>query len=395
MSWKETCAMEQRMKFVRLWLSGKYTKVELCKQFNISRPIGDKWIRRFLEEGESGLADRSRAPRRQPKATAAWQCERIIAMREKRPSMGSKKIIEILKRFHPGIDWPAYSTGHEILRRAGLVRPRKTRLRVPRDTQPFRDCDRPNAVWSVDFKGQFRTGNGKWCYPLTLTDNYSRYLIACEGLRSTKRVLTEPLITRAFKEYGLPVAIRSDNGAPFASVGLGGLSRLSMGWIKLGIHHERTDPGRPDQNGRHERMHRSLKAEAINPPEKNMAKQQRVFDDFIRHFNEERPHEALHNAVPADYYAPSAKPYPSKPEAIEYGEEFTVRRVRQSGEIKWKGSLVYVSEVLAKEPIGLEPIDDGLWKVHFSFQHIGTFDERSLKMNPLQGGRAKRPYELF
>ena len=388
MPWKEMCPMDQRAIFVKLWLTENYTKVELCKRFEISRPTGDLWIHRFLCEGEPGMADRSRAPRRHPNQTPAWQCDRIVEMRQARPSMGPKKIVEMLKRAEPDIVWPAYSTADEILHRAGLVKPRKrSRRRVPLDPAPFGACDRPNAVWSADFKGQFRTRDGRWCYPLTVTDNYSRYLFLCEGMACTKGALTNPRLTRLFQEYGLPVALRTDNGAPFASNGLGGLSALSVGLIKLGIRHERTDPGRPDQNGRHERMHKSLKAEAINPPGKNRVEQQKTFDAYLRHFNFERPHEALGNDVPADYYAPSAKPYPSKLEPIEYPGEFTVRRVRQRGEIKWKGGLIYVSEVLAKEPIGLEAIGDGLWNIHFSFQLIGTLDERSQKTNPLQGGR--------
>ncbi len=388
MPWKEMCPMDQRAEFVKLWLTENYTKVELCKRFEISRPTGDLWIRRFLAEGEPGMADRSRAPRRHPNQTPAWQCDRIVEMRKARPSMGPRKIVEMLKRAEPDIVWPAYSTADEILHRAGLVAPRKrSRRRVPLDPAPFGACDRPNAVWSADFKGQFRTRDGRWCYPLTVTDNHSRYLLLCEGMTCTKGALTNPRLTRLLQEYGLPVALRTDNGAPFASNGLGGLSALSVGLIKLGIRHERTDPGRPDQNGRHERMHKSLKAEAINPPEKNRVEQQKTFDAYLRHFNFERPHEALGNDVPADYYAPSAKPYPSKLEPIEYPGEFTVRRVRQRGEIKWKGGLIYVSEVLAKEPIGLEAIGDGLWNIHFSFQLIGTLDERSQKTNPLQGGR--------
>lgn len=387
MPWKEMCPVDQRAKFVKLWLTENYTKVELCKHFEISRPTGDFWIRRFLAEGEQGMANRSPAPRRHPNQTPAWQRDRIIAMRKIRPSMGPKKIVEMLKRAEPDIVWPAYSTADEILHRAGLVKPRKRRRRVPPDTVPFANCDRPNAVWSVDFKGQFRMRNGQWCYPLTVTDNYSRYLLLCEGMEGTKGVLVLPPLTRLFEEYGLPAALRTDNGAPFASNGLGGLSPFSVGLIKLGIRPERTDPGRPDQNGRHERMHRSLKAEALNPPQKNMAKQQRIFDDFVRHFNFERPHEALQNAVPADYYTPSAKPYPSKLEAIEYDGTFTVRRVRQNGEIRWKGQCVYASEVLAKEPIGLEAIGDGLWNIYFSFQRIGTLDERTMKISPCQGGR--------
>lgn len=388
MPWKEMCPMDQRAKFVKLWLTENYTKVELCKQFEISRPTGDLWIRRFLLEGEPGMADRSRAPRRHPNQTPAWQCDRIVSMRQARPSMGPKKIIEMLKRAEPDIVWPAYSTADEILHRAGLVAPRKrSRRRVPLDPMPFGACDRPNAVWSADFKGQFRMRNGRWCYPLTVTDNYSRYLLLCEGMTCTKGALANPRLIRLFQEYGLPVALRTDNGAPFASNGLGGLSALSVDLIKLGIRHERTDPGRPDQNGRHERMHKSLKAEAINPPQKNMATQQKTFDAYVQHFNFERPHEALGNDAPADHYTPCAKPYPSKLEPIEYTDEFTVRRVRHRGEIKWKGGLIYVSEVLAKEPIGLEPIGDGLWNIHFGFQLIGTFDERSQTTSPLQGGR--------
>lgn len=384
MPWKETCVMDERVRFIGDWLSGDFTKGLLCAAYGISRPTGDKWISRYEQEGLEGLKERSCAPHRHPNVTPAWQLQRIVELRSARPWFGPKKIIDYLKRTEPELRWPADSTAGDILKRAGLVKARRRRRSIAPDTQPFHQCDRANQVWSADFKGQFRMGDGRWCYPLTVTDNYSRYLLVCRGLPQTRGALARPWFERVFREWGLPTALRTDNGAPFASRALGGLSALSKWWIRLGIKPERIEPGKPNQNGRHERMHRSLKAATQRPAKHSLSAQQRVFNRFVHEYNEERSHEALGRNVPAQFHEHSPKAYPSRLEPIEYPRDFTIRSVRHSGEIKWKGQFIYVSEVLAKERIGLYPIDNGRWNVYFSFYKLGTFDERIQKIVPCQ-----------
>jgi len=376
--------MDERVRFIGDWLSGDFSKGRLCAAYGISRPTGDKWIRRYCEQGLEGLSARSCAPQCHPNQTPAWQQQQIVELRRARPWFGPKKIIDYLKRTEPDFCWPADSTAGAILKRAGLVAARRGRRRIAPDSQPFHQCDRPNQVWSADFKGHFRVRNGAWCYPLTLTDNYSRYLLVCRGLPRTAGVLARPWFERAFREWGLPTALRTDNGAPFASRALGGLSALSKWWIRLGIKPERIEPAKPSQNGRHERMHRSLKAATLRPPKQSLPAQQRAFNRFIYEYNEERSHESLGRKVPAQFHQRSAKEYPSRLEPIEYPKEYTVRSVRHSGEIKWKGQLLFVSEVLAKDPIGLHPVADGQWDIYFSFYKIGSLDEREQKIVPCQ-----------
>jgi transposase InsO family protein len=381
MPWKETCAVEQREQFIRLWLSGRYSKTALCEQFGISRPTGDKWIYRHTEFGMAGLVDRSCAPLTHPNAVDALTCEQIVQTKLLRPSWGPKKLLDLLRQKHPERSWPADSTGGEILKRAGLVKPKRHRRTVPADNQPFAHCDAANTVWSVDFKGDFRLGDGKRCYPLTISDNYSRYVLACQGVLRPSGQMVRPWFERTFRDYGLPYSIRSDNGSPFASKALGGLSALSKWWIDLGIRPERIEPGRPDQNGRHERMHRSLKA-WLGKSSSNLNVQQERLNEFRREYNEERSHEALDRRTPAMLYRGSQRDYPPIIKPAEYGSEMTVRQVRSSGEIKWRGQRLYVSEVLAGEPVGMEPSDDGVWNLYYRFHSLGQLDDRTRKIVP-------------
>ena len=280
MPWNETNIMQQRTLFIKAWLTRRYTKVELCKQFNISLPTSDKWIKRHEQVGFDGLAEYSRRPLHSPNATPQWIGEWLIAEKLKRPDWGAKKLLDLFARTFPEQHKPADSTGDLILARAGLVQPRKRRRRVSADTQPFNDCIAANSTWSVDFKGQFELGNHTLCYPLTVTDNFSRYLLLCQGLSSTRSSPVIAHFERLFEEFGLPWAIRSDNGAPFASTALGGISRLSKWWIDLGIRPERIKPAHPEQNGRHERMHRSLKNSLmtrLDKLEQDLRAQQVVF----------------------------------------------------------------------------------------------------------------------
>lgn len=376
MPWKRETPMDQRIKLIGDWLSGDYGKSELSRRYGVSRPIVDKWIGRYAANGVEGLKERSRTPHRRPNQTSEAVAARLIEAKLQHMDWGPKKLVRYLSIKSPETRWPAPSTAGELLRRQGLVSKRVRRTKTPAYSHPFHGCDAPNQIWSVDYKGQFKTADGRWCYPLTVTDNDSRYLLACQALARPRLVETRPWFEWVFREYGLPDAIRSDNGSPFASVGLGGLSTLSVWWIKLGIIPERIKPGRPDQNGRHERMHRSLKAATLKPPAQDLHRQQEAFTVFREVFNAERPHEALDMETPASRYCRSERRYPDKLSEIEYGDEFEVRKVRSNGEIKWMGHLLYVSEALRGEPVGLKEAGDGLWELYFSTRHIGDLNTK-------------------
>jgi len=272
--------------------------------------------------------------------------------------------------------WPAASTIGELLHRHGLAVPRRRRMVTPADISPFVNCVGPNDTWCIDFKGWFRTRDGRRCDPLTISDAYSRYLLRCQAVRRADTRCVRPLLEASFREYGLPLSVRSDNGPPFASRSVAGLSRLSIWFIKLGIKPERITPGRPCENGRHERMHGTMQREACQPPEANRRAQQRRFDDFRRVYNQERPHEAIANATPAMIYRPSPRLYPARLPEMIYPDHWQVRKVRQTGEIRWRGASVFISEVLTGEPIGLNESADGLWQPHFGQLHLGTLDHR-------------------
>lgn len=382
MPWKETCAMDQRVQFIGDWLSGKHTKCALCEAYQISRPTADKWIVRYEAEGLDGLKERSRAPHSHPNAVDEAVRGRIIEAKLSHQHWGPKKVMDWLRRTHPAVAWPADSTAGVVLKRAGLVQSRRRRRRVAPHGEPFAACEQPNDVWSADFKGDFVLGNGRRCYPLTITDNTSRYLLQCRALSRPSFAATRGWFEWVLREYGLPSAIRTDNGAPFASLAVGGLSRLSAWWIRLGIRPERIKPGRPDQNGRHERMHRTLKEAVVVPPEMSLEAQQRRFDAFVTEYNGERSHEALGRRTPAELYEPCTRAYPVKLAAIEYDTAYTVRQVRHNGEVKWKGERIYVSEVLAREPVGLHQLDEFRWELRYSFHPLGVLDERTKTISP-------------
>lgn len=376
MGWRTTTAMDQRVQFIGDWLRGRYRKAELCLAYGISRPTGDKWIQRYEREGLDGLKERSRAPHSHPaRVTGAIQ-ERIIETKLRHQAWGPKKVMDWLRRNDGGQSWPVDSTAGEILRRAGLVRPRRRRRRVPADPHPFGDCHEVNACWSADFKGDFCLGDGQRCYPLTISDNYSRYVLMCRALPQIPHDTVRPWFEWVFREYGLPVAIRTDNGPPFASQALGGLTRLSAWWIRLGIRPERIRPGQPAQNGRHERMHRTL-GSGVYPIQKTVAAQQDQFDRWLAEYNWERSHEALGRQTPGSVYRSSNRPYPLKLPAVEYGPGFVVRHVRHNGEIKWRGQLIYLSETLGQEPIGLKQVDQDRWEIYYSFHLLGQLDDRT------------------
>lgn len=386
MPWKETCAMDQRMQFIADWLSEEYSKPDLCAAYGISRPTADKWIQRYAEQGPRGLEARSRAPHAHPNAIGEAVRALIIACKLRHQSWGPKKVMDALRREHAEGLWPADSTAGEILKRAGLVRPRGRRRRVVAPySAPFHACRGPNQSWSADFKGDFRVGNGRRCYPLTISDNFSRYLLQCRGLPQPSYAAVRPWFEWVFREYGLPEAIRTDNGPPFASLAAGGLSQLSKWWIQLGITPERIQPGKPAQNGRHERMHRTLKQAAVLPVQATLEAQQCQFDAFRQEYNGQRSHEALGRKTPASVYGCSPRGYPAKLPPVDYEPGVTVRRVRHNGEIKWHGEFLYISEVLAQEPLGLKPIDDDHWELRYSFHVLGVLDQRTNTITMAKG----------
>jgi len=383
MPWKETCAMDQKMKMVGDWLSEEYAITQLSELYEVSRKTIYKWIGRYQTEGATGLEERSRAPRGHPNATPLEVAREIVATKLRHDKWGPKKLVAWLERHRPEETWPAASTAGEILKREGLVKPRRRKRRTPPYLEPFNDGQRPNAVWSADFKGQFRTENGRLCYPLTIADNFSRYLLCCRGLSRPTFEETRSWFEEVFKQYGLPEAIRTDNGAPFASLGPGGLSKLSVWFIKLGIRPERIEPGHPEQNGRHERMHRSLKEATAKPPRSDIEEQQKAFDEFALEYNLERPHEALGQETPASFYRPSLRPYPVRVPKVEYHGDVIVRQVRHNGEIRWKGELVYLSQALAGELVALKQKGEHLWEIRFSFHPLGVLNELTGKVMPL------------
>jgi transposase InsO family protein len=380
MPWKETCPMDQKIQLLSDCLKGDYTITELSQTYQISRKTIYKWLERYQEQGSHGLDERPRAPFHHPNATGPEIVNQLIDTKLQHRTWGPKKIVARLEKLHSQIVWPAPSTAGSILKKEGLVTPRHLRRKVTPYTHPFQDCTKPNDVWSIDYKGQFRLGDNHLCYPFTISDNYSRFMLGCRGLYHPNYESTKPWLERTFREYGLPLAIRSDNGAPFASVGLGGLSTLAVWLIKLWIQPERIEVGHPEQNGRHERMHRTLKTDTTSPPKANLLEQQKAFDSFRLVYNTQRPHEALGMEVPASLYLPSRRLLPKKLPEVEYESWYTVRQVRHNGCIKWKGNFVYISEALAREPIGLRQISDMEWEVRFSFYPVGILNEYIFKV---------------
>ena len=377
MPWKETCAMDQRRGFISAWLSREFTMAELCRRFGVSRPTGYKWISRFEEEGCPGLEDRSRAPHRHPNGTPQDQVDRIIRMKGLHSDWGPVTLRDRLRRIHPQEVWPAASTFGEILKRRGLVRPRQRRRHTPAYTQPFAQVLAPNDVWSSDYKGHFAMGDGRRCWPLTISDNFSRFLLGCQGLYGPSLKATRRWFERCFIDYGLPRAIRTDNGFPFAAPVLGGLTPLSIWWLKLDILPERIDPGEPQQNGRLERFHRTLKAATATPPKGNLAAQQRAFNGFRAEYNEERPHRALgEGRCPVDLHERSSRSYPSRLPEVVYPDGYEVRKVKHGGYMKWHGQMVYVTKYLLGEHVGMRPLEHDRWELFFCRLPLGIFDAR-------------------
>jgi putative transposase len=380
MPWKEKTPMTERARFVALHAEGLYSMTELCTRFGISRKSGYKWLQRFHEDGVPGLADHSRAPRSCPHRADPGAVAALIHAREQHPRWGPKKLVPYLRQRQPELLLPAVSTAGEILKRHGLVPSVRRRSRPAHPGSGPLETTAPHQVWMADFKGEFRLGNGQLCYPLTLSDAHTRYVLACFALPHPTYAGTLPCFAQVFAEHGLPEAIRTDNGGPFASTAVGGLSRLNVEWIKLGIQHQRIAPGHPEQNGRHERMHRTLKAETTRPPAEDLAGQQQRFDAFRQEFNHERPHEALGQVPPATLHTPSPRPLPPQPPGPGYPGHFEVRQVKGSGEIKFRQRFVFLSQALQGEAVGLEEAEEEVWSVFYYHLLLGRFHERDLRL---------------
>jgi transposase InsO family protein len=368
MPWKESDLMDERLQFVRDALSDRFTMSALCARYGVSRRVGYKWLARYDTDGRRGLVNRSRAPH---------HCPHAIAAREAHPYWGARKLLKVLSTKHPRIRaWPAASTVADLLARRGLVQHRRRRRSPVHPGVVRPDTAAPNDLWSADFKGEFRTGDGLYCYPLTIADQHTRLLLTCHGLLSTKTVTARPVFERAFRHYGLPLAIRTDNGVPFATQAIHGLSYLNVWWMRLGILHQRIRPGCPQENGAHERMHLTLKREAIKPVRRSCRTQQRNFDAFQTEYNTERQHETLHQETPGSQYRTSPRPYPERLAPLEYPGHYQVKKITTGGTFRFHNRLLYLANSMVDQHIGLEETDDGIWAIHFNTILLATFDER-------------------
>jgi putative transposase len=374
--------MEERLKFVARLLDGEKMAV-LCREFDISRKTGYKILTRYNDSGLEGLTDRSRRPYRHANQLP-FQIEKLIVrLKQDKPNWGAPKIRERLARLYPDVHRPAISTVHAVLDRHGLVERRKRRRNKATGTALSHSC-RPNELWCADYKGEFMLADRRYCYPLTITDFASRYLIACEALSTTKEAYAFTVFESVFKEFGLPNAIRTDNGVPFASPNaLFNLSKLSVWWLRLGIDIERIKPGCPQQNGRHERMHLTLKKEATKPAGANFLQQQAKFDDFIDEFNSERPHQALDMACPAERYQPSPRPYTGLPD-LDYPFHDKAVTVTTCGRICFDHKKINLSLVFAGQTVGIKQVEDHIWLASFMDYDLGYFDDETCRLEPLQ-----------
>lgn len=386
MPWSQTTPMDQKTQFIADYLRETFSFTELCARYGVSRETGYRLVERYLEQGPAGLQERSRRPHTSPNETAAHIVEALLELRRRHPRWGAKKLLPVLEKRHPSWELPARTTVFEILNRHGMVPKKRRRRAIGHPGRPTSRVLAPNDLWCADFKGEFKTGDGIYCYPLTVTDDHSRFLLGCQGLLSTKVAEAKPVFTRLFKEYGLPKRIRTDNGVPFATNTLARLSKLSAWWVRLGVLPELIEPGKPQQNGRHERMHRTLKAETTRPPARSCRAQQRKFNFFRQEFNHERPHEALDMHTPASCYEPSRREMPTKLPPLEYPDRFEVRYVSANGGIRWKKhAWVNVSTVCIGEYVGLEEIDDGVWDVYFGPLRLGRLHDRLMRIEDAYG----------
>jgi putative transposase len=373
--------MEEKLRFILEYDASEYSMSELCQRYGVARETGYVWLRRYRETGIDGLVERSRAACHHANQTPAEMEQMILELRQAHMRWGPRKLKRVLQRDEPGRRWPASSTIGALLKREGLVVARKKRLHTPPYSAPLAHANSANRVWCADFKGWFRTADGERIDPLTISDAHSRYLLRCQAVEKTDTTRVQAIFEAAFREYGMPEAIRTDNGAPFASPAIAGLSRLAVWWIKLGLVPERIAAGHPEQNGRHERMHRTLKQEV--PPAANRRKQQRALDAFRQEYNQVRPHEALEMRTPAEVYQPAARTFPEQVPELHYPSSMEVRRVKHRGHFRWNQQDVFLTEVLWGEPVGLLPIDGRRFTIYFGPYPIARFDSHELRVSRL------------
>lgn len=376
MVWQQCDIMDERLRFIAAWMKQEEPVTVLCCRFGVSRKTAYKWIWRYRQNGPNGLQDRSSARRTQQLRTALPIAEAVIALRCKYPTWGPRKLRARLMLDAPDMVWPAASTIGDLLQREGLVRPRKLRHRVAPMEHPFAETLAANDVWCMDFKGHWRTGDGTRFEPFTMTDAWSRYLLVCKPVDRPNYCNVWPMIASALRKHGLPSAIRSDNGPPFASIAAGGLSKLGVNLIKAGITLQRIEPGKPQQNGRHERMHLSLKQEVAIPPSKTARAQAVRLHRFVQMFNYERPHEALNQIPPASVYTSSPRVWDGKLRSPDYWNANHIRKVHTSGCIRFKGSEVFVSQVLNGEPVGMFEVNDDEYQLRFGPVLLGTLNRK-------------------
>jgi transposase InsO family protein len=387
--------MTERLRFIRDARQRVATFTDLCRLYGIARITGYKWLHRAEQSGIDYLQELSRRPHSCPHATPVELTARLLEARRHHPSWGPRKLLKLLRRQarrwgKEPIRWPARSTVAELLRRNGLTTPRRRRHYPGHPGRPLTPMTAPNVIWTADYKGQFKLGDAQYCFPLTVQDGFSRYLLTCRGLHGTTYAECRPVFTRLFQEYGLPEILRTDNGVPFATGALGRLSQLSVWWIRLGIYPELIEPAHPEQNGRHERMHRTLKRATARPPAPTAPSQQRRFDAFREEYNQVRPHEALNDETPATVYTRSPRPYPGKLPPLEYPGHFEVRLVSRNGGVRWQKAWVNVSHVLAEEYVGFEEVDDGEWDLYFGPMKLGRFHERLRRVEDARGNLARK-----
>ena len=378
----ETNVLDERLRFVADYASAQWSMSELCERYGVSRPTGYKWVQRYEEGGREGLADRSCAPARCPHRTTD-ATEALIVGARQQYGWGAKKLLRVLRTRDPKRAWPARSTVNEVLERHGLLRKNRRRPHWAHPGAPAIHTEQPNQVWPADFKGQFKTGAGDYCYPLTVTDHFSRTLLVCRGLRSVATAETRPVFRTLFRAVGLPDAIRTDNGSPFASTGIHGLSPLNVWWMQLGIVHQRITPASPQENGQHERMHRELKRETTRPAAHSHRAQQRRFDAFRQRYNTERPHEGINDQTPASLWTPSTRAYPETIAPPQYPAHLEVRRISSAGTFRLHAQQPFLSQTLRGEDIGLEEVGDGIWNIVYYRTLLGRIDERDRQITGL------------
>lgn len=382
MPWRECHVMDERVRFVARLLEGE-TMTVLCEEFGISRKTGYKIFRRYEHAGVRGLTDRSRRPYRHANQLPMAVEKTIVRLKKEYPTWGAPKIRERLRARYPEVHCPAISTVHAVLDRHGLVRRRRRRPRRIATGTRLSWPTTPNALWCADYKGEFVLGNRRYCYPLTVSDFASRYLLVCEALSNTQERYAFPVFERAFEEFGLPGAMRTDNGVPFASAhALYGLSKLAVWWLRLGIRLERSAPGHPEQNGRHERLHLTLKTDATRPAAVNVLQQQARFDHFVHRYNHVRPHQALDMKPPSSLYVPSTRPYRGL-EELDYPFHDWTAVITTCGRICYQRKKINVSQVFAGQTVGVKQVDDHLWLVTFMHYDLGYFDDETCRLEPI------------